>query len=1521
MKILSLKSTSNILLLLCLLWSLLLDKTDCNTTVSSTTATTLIMKSPPPNVNNVTVVTQNETTITLRCEKVNNIPTYILKYNDISKEIDASSQGDPVVYVVSSLTAATRYSFTLITKLDNVTSSGYMFTAPTAPNIVKDVKVVKHETSVTLMWDNINNISTYVLQLDNGRIIVETVNASNQTKSVEHKVQNLTAATRYSFTLYAIFEEVRSTGYNFTVVTAPPNVNNVTVLTQNETTIALRWKTVNNSSTYILKYNDISKEIDASSQGDPVVYVVSSLNAATRYSFTLITKFDNVTSSGYSFTALTAPPNVNNVAVLTQNETTIALRWKKVNNSSTYILKYNDITKEIDASSQGDPVVYVVSSLTAATRYSFTLITKLDNVTSSGYMFTAPTAPNIVKDVKVVKHETSVTLMWDNINNISTYVLQLNDDGRIIVETVNASNQTKSVEHKVQNLTAATRYSVTLYAIFEEVRSTGYKFTVVTAPPNVNNVTVLTQNETTIALRWKKVDNSSTYILKYNDITKEIDASSYEDPVVYVVSSLTAATRYSFTLITKFDNVTSSGYSFTALTAPPNVKNVTVVTQSNTTITLRWVKVDNSSTYILKYNDITKEIDASSYEDPVVYVVSSLNAATRYSFTLITKFDNVTSSGYSFNAPTAPRSVGIVNVITRTETIITLRWDNVDDVSAYILQYQDGSSEEKVKHINASQQAVECEVTGLTAGKQYHFTLVAVFESVKSTKLNFTALTVPPKVREVIVPQRSLTSITLAWETADKNWGYLVQQNGINVSVTSDGSLNVTHTVNGLKPGTMYEFKVFTSFYELYSTPHSVVTVTVPPKVREVIVPQRSLTSITLAWETADKNWGYLVQQNGINVSVTSDGSLNVTHTVNGLKPGTMYEFKVFTSFYELYSTPHSVVTVTVPPKVREVIVPQRSLTSITLAWETADKNWGYLVQQNGINVSVTSDGSLNVTHTVNGLKPGTMYEFKVFTSFYELYSTPHSAVTVTAINCSTVNWHITDSSIQGTVEGLFTNATATNHSQVHVSPRGSNVSFTGLYPGGTYEIYLEYETTPKPLPQCRHSLTIRPSALLNARCEYWAGGYSVYIVWDNPVGVLTAVEVNVKDKSSLLHEDDEQHVIIPGFQPAKTYQVTLTSLSGSIRSSYPSVFPCYTDPRGVIAGSLVAVLLFGALVCAAVFLFFKRPDIIRRKKSFISGSRLSIAKSKAISVADFPDHFYQLSLDDKRGFSMEYEALMPVGKDQPQMTALLPENKAKNRFTNVLPYDWCRVKLSTSNQNGTSDYINASYMPGYKNNKQYIATQGPLPSTVNDFWRMIWEQRVKGIVMVTNCVEGGRTKCERYWPADSNACRYGELLVTVRTEQSEPSWTLREFKVEHRNTSEERTVKHFHFTAWPDHNVPECTEVLIQFRGLVRQHIEREGVRTPTVVHCSAGVGRTGTIITLDVLLQQLDKEGTVGINAFVHQMRLNRPFMVQTESQYVFLHQCIMDCLRPKDKSDELIYENVDMIYVNATALRQLR
>ncbi|XP_061911796.1 receptor-type tyrosine-protein phosphatase H isoform X2 [Entelurus aequoreus] len=741
---------------------------------------------------------------------------------------------------------------------------------------------------------------------------------------------------------------------------------------------------------------------------------------------------------------------------------------------------------------------------------------------------------------------------------------------------------------------------------------------------------------------------------------------------------------------------------------PENVQEVTVQEQNETSITLQWEKLNNISTYFLQYGlrgGVKEErVNAMSGQLLVKHVVTHLTAGRKYQFRLISEFMGANSSGYIFSAPTAPEDVKYVDVVTQTESSITLSWDKVGNISTYTLQCVDCNIT-KEDMTFGWKAVVMREVSSLAAGKRYNFTLITVFENVNSTGFTFAASTLPSMVAVVNVTERSDTSLTLAWEKMDAQWTYLLHIYGTNVTVKSS-----------------------------------------------------------------------------------------------------------------------------------------------------------------------------NVSHSFTSLQPGTEYPFTVITMFSGLNSTTYTGFSVTAINCTNEPWHVTTSSIQGAIEGLFTSATASNGSHSHVSATGSQtVSFSGLYPGATYNVSLQYERNSTHFVQCRHQLTTIPPDL-TAHCNYWDSGYSVFIVWDKPDGLWSAVEVNVSGKTCIVDDIGQQHVKIPGFQPARTYGVSLSSLSGRMMRSKAYVFHCSTDPRGVIAASVVSILLIGVLACVTVFILMKRPNgIIRRKMSFLDGVTVSTHKVIDIPLEKFPAHFYSLSMDQNQGFIEEYKCLALVGTDQMQNAALMPVNSEKNRFTNVLPYDWCRVKLQTTN--GMSDYINASYIPGYSSCREYIATQGPLPSTVSDFWRMIWEQRVSAIVMLTNCVEGTRTKCEHYWPAQSKSCFYGDLTITITSEQQKPNWTIREFHVKHRNIPAERMIKHFHFTAWPDHGVPQGTDVLIQFRGLIGEHIEAQGNKAPIVVHCSAGVGRTGTIIALDVLLQQLHRDRKVNINALVHKMRLHRPYMVQTE------------------------------------------
>ncbi|XP_062269980.1 receptor-type tyrosine-protein phosphatase H-like isoform X2 [Platichthys flesus] len=1024
------------------------------------------------------------------------------------------------------------------------------------------------------------------------------------------------------------------------------------------------------------------------------------------------------------------------------------------------------------------------------------------------------------------------------------------------------------------------------------------------------------QNETSITLQWEKVGNILTYVLVSSDGDINITAAMEDKPVTHVTSGLTNGTKYNFTLFTVSENDRSSGVSILAVTAPPNAPEFKSVGQNETSVTLQWNKVNRFLNYTLVFINGEIDILASEGVQPVTHTISGLSNGTKYDFRLFTVFETVRSSGVNLTAVTAPCNAAEFKSVGQNETSVTLQWNKVNRYLNYTLVYSNGEI-----NINASEgnQPVTQTISGLSNGTKYDFRLFTVFETVRSSGVSLTAVTVPLNARQFQSVGQNETSVTLQWNKVNGSPNYTLVTSKGEINITaSDRDQPVTRTISDLSNGTKYDFRLFTVFETVRSSGVNLTAVTAPGNAEEFKSVGQTETSVTLQWNKVNHYLNYtLVYSNGeINIPA-SEGNQPVTQTISDLSNGTKYDFRLFTVFETVRSSGVNLTAVTVPPAVSLVNVTERSVTSVALKWQNVDKDWTYSLQINGVDVKADLDLSSNVvSYSVTSLQPGTEYLFSVITLFSGLNSTAYEGFTVTAIDCASVAWHVTNSSIQGMVQGLFSNATV---NETHVSPAGGNVSFTGLYPGATYEVSLVYERKDTLFEQCRHNLTVLPPSL-SGRCEYSDGGYSILIVWDKPAGVWTEVEVNVSGQNKKVPQNGEQQTKIPGFSPAREYVVSLDSLSGNQRSYEPFVFLCYTDPRGVITGSLLGLLLLIALVCMVLLILFKRPDLIR-KRQFRSGSKLSRKNYRTISLAEFPGHFYHLSVDDNKGFSEEYEQLQPVGTEQSQKAAVGPENRKKNRFNNVLSYNWSRVKLTASKSNGTSDYINANYIPGFNRKTEYIATQGPLASTVTDFWRMIWEQKVKGIVMVTNCVELGRNKCEQYWPADRKPHLHGELLITVRSEARDSNWTLREFSVKNRNTSEERTVRHFHFTAWPDHGVPQGTRDLIQFRGLVRRHIESEGTRTPTVVHCSAGVGRTGTIIALDVLLQQFDQNKAVNINGFVHKMRLSRPHMVQTESQYVFLHQCIMDSLQQPEMTEEPIYENSEMIYVNATALKEFR
>ncbi|XP_034470605.1 receptor-type tyrosine-protein phosphatase F isoform X15 [Hippoglossus hippoglossus] len=275
------------------------------------------------------------------------------------------------------------------------------------------------------------------------------------------------------------------------------------------------------------------------------------------------------------------------------------------------------------------------------------------------------------------------------------------------------------------------------------------------------------------------------------------------------------------------------------------------------------------------------------------------------------------------------------------------------------------------------------------------------------------------------------------------------------------------------------------------------------------------------------------------------------------------------------------------------------------------------------------------------------------------------------------------------------------------------------------------------------------------------------------------------------------------------------------------------------------------------------------------------------ITVVDLSDHIERLKANDGLRFSQEYESIDP-GQQFTWENSNMEVNKPKNRYANVIAYDHSRVVLTSVDAVPGSDYINSNYIDGYRKQNAYIATQGPLPETLSDFWRMVWEQRSNTIVMMTRLEEKSRVKCDQYWPSRGTET-YGMIQVTMLDTVELATYSVRTFALYKNGSSEKREVRQFQFMAWPDHGVPEYPTPILSFLRRVKSCNPPDA--GPMVVHCSAGVGRTGCFIVIDAMLERMKHEKSVDIYGHVTCMRAQRNYMVQTEDQYIFIHEALLE------------------------------
>nr|XP_042912035.1 receptor-type tyrosine-protein phosphatase T [Parasteatoda tepidariorum] len=308
-----------------------------------------------------------------------------------------------------------------------------------------------------------------------------------------------------------------------------------------------------------------------------------------------------------------------------------------------------------------------------------------------------------------------------------------------------------------------------------------------------------------------------------------------------------------------------------------------------------------------------------------------------------------------------------------------------------------------------------------------------------------------------------------------------------------------------------------------------------------------------------------------------------------------------------------------------------------------------------------------------------------------------------------------------------------------------------------------------------------------------------------------------------------------------------------------------------------------------------------------------SSSASRKLKISELD---YYVNTDEGRAILEEDFNGIKEGERKSWTRAVLPENLKKNRYNSldVLPFDETRVVLENLPNDPYSDYINANYVNGEHSEKEYVAAQGPLPNTIDDFWRMIWQLNSTKIVMLTNLVEHGERKVEKYWPEETD--KYGNITVTLISQHEflKIHHVVRTFSVEKEGENTTRIIRHFHYTGWPDLSVPVDRLSVVALIQQTRKY--KPDNKVPIVLHCSAGVGRTGTVILTDSMMQKAEAEGIVDFPAKLDHMRVQRVDVVEKKEQYIFAHQAVYDFFAGGDTDDYLRNVNEEYKIIDQSA-----
>ncbi|XP_030754681.1 tyrosine-protein phosphatase 10D-like [Sitophilus oryzae] len=962
-------------------------------------------------------------------------------------------------------------------------------------------------------------------------------------------------------------------------------------------------------------------------------------------------------------------------------------------------------------------------------------------------------------------------------------------------------------------------------------------------------------------------------------------------------------TKYDFWLY--YSNATHNTLTWTAnfTTVPDPPSGLSVYVRSGKQAVISWSPPANGSytSFKLKINPLVhipdgKAITIENVEN-TQYTLKDLVPGATYQVQAFTVFENKESAAYtSRNFTTKPNTPGKFIVWFRNETTLLVLWQPPYPAAIYThykVSIDPPDANDFILYVEKEGEPpgpAQAAFKGLVPGRAYNISVQTMSEDEISTPTTAQYRTVPLKPGKITFDKDKITtnSFVVHWEPPSGKSEF----DKYHISLGTIRKLPPYHRLrdeptfwefkDNLEPGKTYSVVVKTVSGKVTSWPVTADVTLEPLPVGQLQSMLDDKTgTISISWKPNPESTqdSFLVSYHEVESTIGDSNTVMTNQTkieLEALFPGRNYSVTVQAVSKEMKSKEESIYVVTRPSApIIEDLKPMVDGLNISWKSDVNSKQDKYEI------VWIRNDTNdrdymtiYNNKIILSNLYPGAGYLVKIYAISHELKSEPHEyfqpvfpkpprnmTIEKTTTNSVIVQW-------QAPLDSLITEysiryKTGSDNQWVRLpAVQNTEAEVTDMTPGERYTIQVNtvsYGLESNEPQQLNH--TVRPNPVSNI--APLVDSNNVTLEWPRPEGrvetyivrwweATTPSQVNKSTVSQNQNGTGLVRLLVGDLMPGEEYVFDIQAISNDLESD-------------------VTVLR-------------------TRTKSLVVNNHQS---TDSISLRYTPTPQTSSKFDLYR-FSLSETNI-------PDQEKAANDSERLVTFTGLIPGRLYNITVWTVSQGVTSQPLQRQDRlcqiivepHGFNSPREFLVTQGPLHSTRDDFWRMVWESNSRAAIMLAGCVEKGREKCDHYWPYDTMPVYYGDISVQILNETRYPDWNISEFMV--CRGDQQRVVRHFHFSTWPDFGVPSPPHTLVRFVRAFRERVPPD--QRPIVVHCSAGVGRSGTFICLDRIVQQIQTSDYVDIFGIVYAMRKERVWMVQTEQQYICIHQCLLAVLEGKE------------------------